>query len=123
MFPANSQQELRYSTKARAKQKPPTSVPPPASPGYQAAPYTHADQPFQANPHGQAPAYPPTSVPVLATIPTQIPTNPIEQRVLDLLYPYRDECFKDDDVTTVARERAALILCGTLQPLHFTVTY
>ncbi|KAF1921554.1 hypothetical protein BDU57DRAFT_553665 [Ampelomyces quisqualis] len=83
-------------------------MPPPASPGYQSAPYTHAAQGPHVNPYGQAPAPSPT------VVSAQTPTDPLEQRVLDLLYPYRDECFKEDDGMTVARERAALILCENI---------
>lgn len=116
MGPNNSQQESRYSMNATAGQKPHTSMPPPPSPGYQPAPYIHADQAPQVGPYGQAPA------PAPSVITTHTPADPLEQRVLDLLYPYRDECFKDDDDTTVARERAALILCGALQLLNFVAT-
>jgi hypothetical protein len=44
--------------------------------------------------------------------PSQAPSDPLEQRILDLLYPYRDECFADENETTEIKERNALILCG-----------
>lgn len=49
--------------------------------------------------------------------PTQAPAAPLEQRILDLLYPYRDECFSADADVSVVDERKAMILCGTLS--HF----
>jgi hypothetical protein len=45
-------------------------------------------------------------------VPTPVQADPLEQRILDLLFPYRDECFADEDSTTELKERAALILCG-----------
>ena len=60
----------------------------------------------------------PNQVPQMAQAApsTQTPADPLEQRVLDLLYPYRDECFMEEDRTTVAQERMALILSGTSSP-------
>lgn len=45
-------------------------------------------------------------------VPTPVQADPLEQRILDLLFPYRDECFEDEDESTELKERAALILCG-----------
>ena len=42
----------------------------------------------------------------------QTVTDPLEQRILDLLYPFRDECFASNLEPSVADERKALILCG-----------
>lgn len=47
---------------------------------------------------------------------TQAPSDPLEQRILDLLYPYRDECFAEENETTELKERNALILCGMSSP-------
>jgi hypothetical protein len=79
-------------------------MPPPPRPDYQAASYT-------------IPVSLPVPGPAPAALPTQTPTDPLEQRILDLLYPYRDECFEDSDVLFEAKERDALILCGTLTAL------
>ncbi|CAO2655215.1 Nn.00g102790.m01.CDS01 [Neocucurbitaria sp. VM-36] len=44
----------------------------------------------------------------------QKPTDPLEQRILDLIYPFRDECFMDDLESFVDKERKALILCENI---------
>jgi hypothetical protein len=54
----------------------------------------------------------PPQAPAQTPATTQSPADPLEQRVLDLLYPYRDECFNDENDVTAAQERMALILCG-----------
>ncbi|OAL05545.1 hypothetical protein IQ06DRAFT_372973 [Phaeosphaeriaceae sp. SRC1lsM3a] len=46
--------------------------------------------------------------------PTQAPAAPLEQRILDLLYPYRDECFSADADVSVVDERKAMILCENI---------
>lgn len=123
MCPPHSQQESRYSTNATAGQKPRTSMPLQASHGYHSAPHTtHVDQVAQVGLQGQPPTHLQAPSPAPVALSTQTPADPLEQRILDLLHPYRDECFKEDDHLTVARERAALVLCGTLQPLNFTTT-
>jgi hypothetical protein len=70
-------------------------------PSYQSTSFTLPTQ--------QLPPVPPQAQ---APAATQSPADPLEQRVLDLLYPYRDECFADENDATVAQERMALILCG-----------
>jgi hypothetical protein len=104
-----SQQESRYTMTAPSNShqsqgqnnQPHSSMPPPPHPDYQASSYTIPTSLFV-----------PSSSP--AAIPTQTPTDPLEQRILDLLYPYRDECFEDFAALTETKERNALILCGTL---------
>jgi hypothetical protein len=55
---------------------------------------------------------------------TQSSTDPLEQRILDLLYPYRDECFAEEDDTTEIKERNVLILCGTSSHhLHLQIVH
>ncbi|KAH3999696.1 hypothetical protein HBH98_085800 [Parastagonospora nodorum] len=60
-----------------------------------------------------------------AKVPTPVQADPLEQRILDLLFPYRDECFADEDSTTELKERAALILCENIAFLirHHQTTY
>ncbi|KAL5115582.1 hypothetical protein ACEQ8H_006558 [Pleosporales sp. CAS-2024a] len=60
-----------------------------------------------------------------AKLPTQTPADPLEQRILDLLYPYRDECFAPPDKTTDLQERKALILCENIAFIirHHQTTY
>ncbi|KAF2026905.1 hypothetical protein EK21DRAFT_73184 [Setomelanomma holmii] len=45
---------------------------------------------------------------------TQAPADPLEQRILDLLYPYRDECFDPEVDCSPEQERMALILCENI---------
>tara|TARA_R110002003_G_scaffold388_4_gene19330 strand:- start:22679 stop:23080 length:402 start_codon:yes stop_codon:yes gene_type:complete len=57
--------------------------------------------------------------------PTQTPADPLEQRILDLLYPYRDECFDPEADVSADQERAALVLCGKLShslSFHLSLT-
>lgn len=74
---------------------------------YQTAPQYHSHGP----PQQMGPPPPP--------VPPK-PADPLEQRVLDLLYPYRDECFTDDEdadaTISLAQERMAHILSGKLSP-------
>jgi hypothetical protein len=107
-----SQQESRYTMTAPSNSRqsqsqnnqPHSSMPPPPHPDYQASSYTIPTSLFV-----------PSSSP--AAIPTETPTDPLEQRILDLLYPYRDECFEDFAALTETKERNALILCGTVAAL------
>ncbi|KAH7083855.1 hypothetical protein FB567DRAFT_446470 [Paraphoma chrysanthemicola] len=46
--------------------------------------------------------------------PTQTPGDPLEQRILDLLYPYRDECFDPEADVSAEQERMALVLCENI---------
>jgi hypothetical protein len=89
-----------------------SSMLPPPVPNYPFSSYTLPTQLHPSAPQIQAPA--PAST--LAQI------DPLEQRILDLLYPYRDECFSDEDGTTVTQERNALILCG-MYPPHMSHSY
>jgi hypothetical protein len=73
--------------------------PPSPSPKYQPS-FTLPTQLNQATPQDPAPGATHTSA------------DTLEQRVLDLLYPYRDECFADEGGITVGEERMALMLCG-----------
>jgi hypothetical protein len=99
------QQDSRYSMMTPSGPQTHSSMPPPPSPNYQPSQYTLPTHLNQAASQGQVPAV------------AQTPADPLEQRVLDLLYPYRDECFADDGGTTVGEERMALILCGMF-PAH-----
>lgn len=69
--------------------------------------YTPTPAPYQAQ-HQLPP--PPSPLPP--------PADPLEQRVLDLLYPYRDECFTEDEgkdeSASLAKERMAHVLSGKL---------
>jgi hypothetical protein len=89
--------------------------------------------PFEADPHlslqnthyntnsSVTSAYSSMAIPTSCAAPNvlsakahiQSQSDPLEQRILDLIYPYRDECFADEDDTTELKERTALILCGT----------
>lgn len=53
----------------------------------------------------------PNQVAIEVQLP-QAPTDPLEQRILDLLYPYREECFTKTVGPFADQERKALILCG-----------
>jgi hypothetical protein len=55
-----------------------------------------------------------------APMPIQGPVVPLEQRILDLLQPYRDDCFTAEDETTAARDRTVLVLCGTASISRFS---
>jgi hypothetical protein len=92
-------QDSRYGIMGPPGQQTHSSIPPP-SPNYQPSSFTLPTQVTHVTPLAQAPAASQTSV------------DPLEQRVLDLLYPYRDECFADENGTSVTQERMALILCG-----------
>jgi hypothetical protein len=98
-------QDLRYGTMAPpVQQQTHTSMLPSPSPSYQ--PSSSYSLPPQHPPPmpPQAPAQTPATI--------QSPADPLEQRVLDLLYPYRDECFNDEKDVSATQERMALILCG-----------
>jgi hypothetical protein len=96
--PKSNEPGYCYSIDHPSSQPPQPLMLPPPPPNYPSA------LPSQA-PYVAQQAKPPT--------PSQTPIDPLEQRILDLLYPYRDECFRTEDGTIVARERIALILCGT----------
>jgi hypothetical protein len=101
------QQASRYTMATPPTHQPHSSMPPPPVPNFQSTlSYTPTNQGPQAAPQSQAQA-------------PAAQADPLEQRVLDLLYPYRDECFTDEDNTSVTKERNALILCGIpfLSPL------
>ena len=65
----------------------------------------------------QAPSHPPQPAQLSQVVQAQ--GDPLEQRILDLLYPYRDECFEDEDTATAAKERLAHILSGKHLPCTF----
>jgi hypothetical protein len=81
--------------KSNSAMAPPNNYPPAQ------APY----QPQQLAPPEMAPSH-----------PAPPPADPLEQRVLDLLYPYQDECFTDEDganaAVNLAKERKAHVLSG-----------
>jgi hypothetical protein len=89
-----------------------SSTPPPQQPQPDmAAPQSYQPSPYQ--PPAQSPqqmAHP------LSTL--LAPSEPLEQRVLELLSPYRDECFVPDDSANMAanltQERLAQVLSGRL---------
>jgi hypothetical protein len=64
---------------------------------------------------------PPTYVAPPTPIQQPQSAEPLEQRVLDLLYPYRDECFaeEENDAAVEAHERKALMLSSTYLPQCF----
>jgi hypothetical protein len=107
------QQESRYGMMHPPGPQTHSAMPPPPSPSpspkYQPSPFTLPTQLSQATPQNPAPAA------------TQTSADTLEQRVLDLLYPYRDECFSDEGGTTVGEERMALMLCGMFpaRTFHF----
>lgn len=68
------------------------------------------------------PSAPPPSQPSQAP-PTQIPADPLEQRILDLIYPYRDDPFNADVDNALDEERKILMLCGlSSSSSHVTFT-
>lgn len=101
-----AQQASRYTTTSAATAST-TSTPRPRS--------TKPDQNVQTS-HFMAPSH---HVQGIAPGPlaqsTQTPGDPLEQRILDLLYPYRDECFDPEADVSAEQERMALVLCGMLQ--------
>ncbi|KAF1846958.1 uncharacterized protein K460DRAFT_402323 [Cucurbitaria berberidis CBS 394.84] len=46
--------------------------------------------------------------------PSQTPADPLEQRILDLLYPYRDEPLTSRNGPSADEERKVLILCENI---------
>lgn len=78
-----------------------------------------------APPHGppfypsMSPA-PPPSQPAQGSLSVQTPADPLEQRILDLIYPYRDDAFNTEDENALDEERKILMLCGKVaqQPCH-----
>ncbi|KAF1941439.1 hypothetical protein EJ02DRAFT_404415 [Clathrospora elynae] len=47
----------------------------------------------------------------MATQAPQVPTQLLEQRIFELLQPFRDECYSSEDALSSNKERKALILC------------
>ncbi|KAH7384128.1 hypothetical protein DE146DRAFT_769832 [Phaeosphaeria sp. MPI-PUGE-AT-0046c] len=60
-----------------------------------------------------SPALPPSRT-TQAIPPIQTPVDPLEQRILDLLYPDRDECFIAEAGGCIDDERKVLILCDNI---------
>jgi hypothetical protein len=80
---------------------------------------------MMARPNPQYPqTLPSTYTPAPRPTPLPQPAEPLEQRVLDLLYPYRDECFveEEDDASVEAHERKALMLSSTYLALYLQAT-
>lgn len=75
-----------------------------------APPNNYQLAPAPYNPQQQAPPQ------IAPTHPAPLAADALEQRVLDLLYPYRDECFTNengaDAAVNLARERKAHVLSG-----------
>jgi hypothetical protein len=105
MAAQQTHQDSRYGTMAPpVQQQTHPSMVPSSSPSYQ--PSSSYSLPPQQSPQ----VLPQAQAQTLATV--QSPADPLEQRVLDLLYPYRDECFNQETDVTATQERMALILCG-----------
>jgi hypothetical protein len=89
-----------------------SSTPPPQqSQPDMAAPHSYEPSPYQ--PPAQSPQQMAHSF-----SPPQAPSEPLEQRVFELLSPYRDECFVPDDSANMAANltqgRLAQVLSGRL---------